>query len=939
VADVFISYARRDSEFVGGLVQGLEGRGKDIWVDVEGIRDAEAFPAALRRAIEGSDAFVFVISPDSVASDFCEHEVAHAAELNKRIVPLALREVPDEQIPDEIRFRNWIPVRADGGAAVERVITAIETDLDWERQHTRLTVKSLEWDDSGRDPSFLLRGSDLAAAERWLAEGAGKDPGPTELEQTYLLAGRQAAGRRQRTLVGASLLVAVVAIGLLIFALISRGQAVTAKADAQAQALAAVSVTQQAVDPERAVLLGMAAVQQKATYGPLGTMFALRAALDASTIRYRLPPNPVQSCSSAPGSGPWMSYDPRPGSNVLAEGLCDGTVLLADAATGRVEHRVHLPGALAITVRYTRNGSALIVLAGTHVLALDPVTGAVRREAPFVAGVLGIAVDPRAPVVAIAARRELDFWNLADGRLTVTRSRTISELAAVANYFQYTPDGSELAVTVGPGNASSPGLILYDIASRRIVATRPESASLIAFSPNGRELALGGGNLNGSGRIVMLDARTLRVDPRFASIFAPDVSPSALAFSPDGTQLAYGFADGTAGLVSAANGRPIQSYLGDTAVINAVSFTPDGKLAATASSDGAVRAFRAGGLALSHVPAADQGLGPALTVEANAEGFVSLGIAPGHGVLVQRWADDGRALAAPLVIPRTAAVIAAFLSPGGRFAGVLPPANGPSASLELFDTSERRVVRTVRLAALPNRVPVLSADAKFAVTSMPRPTGGPNSLPQLVVVNLRTGSARVLPANAAGCTSFWDGFAFSSDDRYVAAGTFCGRVLVWDLATGRQVGHTLDLGGQLAFTAFSPDGKRLAIASWDGTIKISPVPLTGQAATLTENTKGVPQVSWSPDGRYLASAGLDHTVRIFDARSLNELRVIAQPEAVSGIAFTADSRDVISSSGDNNAWIWDACTDCESPSQLLALARSRVTRTLTAEERAAFGLG
>ena len=65
-----------------------------MWVDVEGIRDAELFPEALRRAVEGSDAFLFVISPESVASEFCEQEVSHAVELNKRVVPLALRAVP-----------------------------------------------------------------------------------------------------------------------------------------------------------------------------------------------------------------------------------------------------------------------------------------------------------------------------------------------------------------------------------------------------------------------------------------------------------------------------------------------------------------------------------------------------------------------------------------------------------------------------------------------------------------------------------------------------------------------------------------------------------------------------------------------------------------------------------------------------------------------------
>lgn len=73
----------------------------------------------------------------------------------------------------------------------------------------------------------------------------------TELEQEYLLAARQAASRRQRTLVGASLAVSVVAIGLLIFAVISRGQAVTAETSAQAQNLASLSEIQQSVDPER----------------------------------------------------------------------------------------------------------------------------------------------------------------------------------------------------------------------------------------------------------------------------------------------------------------------------------------------------------------------------------------------------------------------------------------------------------------------------------------------------------------------------------------------------------------------------------------------------------------------------------------------------------------------------------------------------------------
>ncbi len=98
MADVFLSYSRLDGAFVRRLSSALEARGKDVWVDVDGIRDGEVFPEALRRAIESSDAFVFVISPDSVRSSFCEEEVEHAAHLNKRIVPLSLRPVADEDL-------------------------------------------------------------------------------------------------------------------------------------------------------------------------------------------------------------------------------------------------------------------------------------------------------------------------------------------------------------------------------------------------------------------------------------------------------------------------------------------------------------------------------------------------------------------------------------------------------------------------------------------------------------------------------------------------------------------------------------------------------------------------------------------------------------------------------------------------------------------------
>jgi hypothetical protein len=69
-----------------------------------------------------------------------------------------------------VRDRNWIPFDDDDrfDASMDRLLTAMDTDLAHVKEHTRWLVKALEWDAEGRDASFGLRGSELAAAESWL---------------------------------------------------------------------------------------------------------------------------------------------------------------------------------------------------------------------------------------------------------------------------------------------------------------------------------------------------------------------------------------------------------------------------------------------------------------------------------------------------------------------------------------------------------------------------------------------------------------------------------------------------------------------------------------------------------------------------------------------------------------------------------------------------
>src|SRR5574339_563060 len=112
MSDIFISYSRRDINLADRIVNSLAEYDLDTWVDWKNIPKGEEWEDEIYRGIEAADAFLFLVSPDSTASEICRREIDHAVKNKKKILPLVIRDTKPETTHPEISKRNWVFCRA-----------------------------------------------------------------------------------------------------------------------------------------------------------------------------------------------------------------------------------------------------------------------------------------------------------------------------------------------------------------------------------------------------------------------------------------------------------------------------------------------------------------------------------------------------------------------------------------------------------------------------------------------------------------------------------------------------------------------------------------------------------------------------------------------------------------------------------------------------------
>lgn len=151
--------------------------------------------------------------------------------------------------------------------------------------------------------------------------------------------------------------------------------------------------------------------------------------------------------------------------------------------------------------------------------------------------------------------------------------------------------------------------------------------------------------------------------------------------------------------------------------------------------------------------------------------------------------------------------------------------------------------------------------------------------------------------------------AISPDGRSLASASHDQTVRLWDTETGQCLHVLREHTDRVRSVAFSPDGQRLASGCEDQTIRLWDV-RTGQCLSVLQgHTSWVYTVAFSPDGETLASAGEDQTIRLWKAEREQCIGILqGHTSRLHAVTFSPDGKLVASAGEDCSIRIWEVAT-------------------------------
>jgi WD40 repeat protein/DNA-binding SARP family transcriptional activator len=817
----------------------------------------------------------------------------------------------------------------------------LDDDVEGQRIWRHLSAAADSWDAMGRPDSELYHGVRLDQAVEW-RDQAGPDL--NALERTFLDAGRTErdrqrqreadqlkrtarANRRLRAQLVALGIALVVALVVGVVAIRQRDTATRERRIATARELVAAANANLDVDPERSILLALAAVDRSRSGDGSVLPEAEQALHDAVTGS--------RAVLHVPGVGGAVAWSPD-GSRFAAAGL-EGTADILAAGTGELLQSIPGHDATVNGVAFSPDG-ALLGTTGEdgYAKVWDLETGEELHALASPAGrdALAPSFSPDGSLFAAS------WWNEDLVRiLDLATGRTVREIegwsSCCPRSTAFDPSGARIVVALEGGTA-----VVVDVRSGdEAFDLGVQAAADAAWSPDGTSIA----TAHEDGSVRIFDARTGR--QRFVLLGHRD-RVNGVDWSLDSTRIVTASDDGTAKVwtVTGDGGRELftLSAQATRAGIASAAFSPDGSRVVTGDVERRATIVWdvsiAGDAELATIPAAGTA---AFTPDGryllagNAAGGVgvwdtqtfrsvrTLGtpeptssdsprgdlVDPPDSTGVEVGALDVSLVAAAITDSTVCCPQGSSLriwdietgqeafrtrprgfvddlawSPGGDLLAIATSKNIMDAfgnttsikgSLAMVDRSGEEV------AYLPDeeewvqfRSLAFTPDGERLIGSRSPMASWLDYFGQVVVWDWKGGQLeRSIDTGNDDAVLSPRADLLVSTPRIFLTGSQVAEV--WDWATGQHL-RTLSHSGSVTRAAFSADGSRLVTASRDGTVRIwDPYTDAPEQLVLRGHTGQVDAIAFSPDGSRLASASADGTVRVW-ALDLDDLVDVAQ---------------------------------------------------------------
>ena len=547
-----------------------------------------------------------------------------------------------------------------------------------------------------------------------------------------------------------------------------------------------------------------------------------------------------------------------------------------------------------------------------------------------------VACSPDGTTLAFGSSdKAVHLWDVATQRNTGTLGGHRHWISSVA----FSPDRMTLA------SASVREVKLWNVGSRRNVATLEHTYSVdcVAFSPDGKTIATGswgGSSSSDAGSIWLWDVSARR---NIATLEGHSGRVTSVAFSPDGKTLASGSDDETVKIWNVVTRTIIDTFEGHRSRVRSVAYSPDGTTIASGSEgkysgswDNAVKLWDvATGKNVAtyrHVDnisstynspwIVDRPSGhaqPVYSVAFSPDGMILASVArPSHGkgtvILfdVSEWtrrrpqsiekisgenqrSSVGSELAKPFEVEvrdqngnplQGIQVTFVVITGNGRFSGDSTVKNMST------DANGRATVR-LTLGAKPGTTVVVATVAGLdAVTFSAVATGSVNG----PINSILRGHSRAVRS-----------VAFSPSGKMIASGSADRTIILWDVATRRNI-RTLQNGGLVQAVAFSPNGRFLA--SHSNQVILWEVATGRKIATLLR-TYSYGSVAFSPDGAIVAAGSPDNKVRLWEVSTRREIATLVHGEigpSLHAVAFSPTRPILASGSQDGMIKLWNVST-------------------------------